>query len=105
VNGTLIEGPDEWAGRELRQLSSWKKSLSPVLAERAMLLRRALHISNGRTSRALVVKRAADLGAARMGACFTYQMPRALDAFRSPDWTRDFSRSDIEPLHDFNSTI
>jgi hypothetical protein len=103
TNGTLIEGPGEWAGRDLRQFSSWKGSLSPVVAERAMLLRRALHISNGRASRALVIERAADLGPARMGACFTYQMPRALDAFRSPDWTRDFSRSGIEPLHDFNS--
>jgi hypothetical protein len=103
VNGTLIEGPGEWSGRELRQFSGWKKSLSTALAERAMLLRRALYISNGRASRALSISRAADMGAARMGACFTYQMPRALDAFRSPGWARDFSRSGAEPLQDFNA--
>jgi hypothetical protein len=96
------EGPGEWAGRNLRQLSTWKASLPPVLAERAMLLRRAVHISNGRNSAALAVERAADRGPARMGACFTYQMPRALDACRSPDWIRDFSRSNIPPLSDFD---
>jgi hypothetical protein len=103
VDGTLIAGPGDWAGRDLRQLSRWKGSLPKLLAERATLLRRGLHISNGRSSRALGINRAADLGAARMGACFTYQMPRALHALRSSDGgSRDFSRLGTEPLHDFN---
>jgi hypothetical protein len=102
MNGTRIEGPGEWAGRDLRQLSTWKHSLSPELIERAVLLRRVVHISNGRTSNVPKVARAADRGSARIGACFTYQMPRALDALASPDSIRDFSCSGIEPLHDFN---
>lgn len=102
MNGTRIEAPDAWAGRDLRQLSTWKTSLSSTVAEHAMLLRRAVHISNGRNSNALVVQRASDRGPARMGACFTYQMPRALDAYRSPDWIRDFSHSDIGPLQDID---
>src|SRR5262249_22097619 len=40
MNGTLIEGPGEWAGRDLRQLSTWKHSLSRELIERSVLLRR-----------------------------------------------------------------
>ena len=49
-----------------------------------------------------ILRRAADRGPSRMGACFTYQMPRALNALQSPDRNRDFSRSDDEPLQDFN---
>jgi hypothetical protein len=102
VNGTRLEGSGTWAGRDLRDLSKWKKDLSPVLAERSMLLRRALHVSNRRTSKIDVGQRAADRGSARMGACFTYQLPRALESYRSPDFIRDFSHSGGEPLADFD---
>lgn len=107
LDGTLIEGegPDVWAGRDLRQLSQWKSSLTVADAERAMLLRRVVHISGGRNSQNLNVARAADRGPARMGACFTYQMPRAESALRSPDWVRDFSQPGAEPLRDFDSEI
>jgi hypothetical protein len=102
MNGTLIEGPDDWAGRELRQFSTWKKSLSASLAERAMLLRRAVHVSNGRKLTNQAVKRPVDRGPARLGACFTYQMPRVLNALQSSSVARDFSRSGTEPLQDFD---
>lgn len=98
MNDTLIEGPADWAGRDLRQLSRWKHSLSTQAAERATLLRRVVHISGGRNSTNLLVERASDRGPERMGACFTYQMPRAETAFRSPDWIRDFSLPGAEPL-------
>lgn len=103
LDGTRIEEPDTWAGRDLRQLSEWRSSLTAIDAERAMLLRRVVHISGGRTSRNLDIERASDRGPSRMGACFTYQMPRALEALRTPDWVRDFSRPGAAPLSDFNA--
>jgi hypothetical protein len=105
LDGTQIEGPGEWAGRDLRQLSQWKSSLSAADAERAMLLRRVVHISGGRNSQSLNVERASDRGPLRMGACFTYQMPRALDALRTPDWVRDFSQPGAEPLSGFDPDL
>lgn len=102
MNGTLIEGSAPWAGRDLRELSRWKTSLPAVEAERAMLLRRVVHISGGRNSKSLAVERASDRGPARMGACFTYQLPRAENAFRTPDWVRDFSLAGTEPLQNFD---
>lgn len=105
LDGTRIEGSDAWAGRDLRQLSQWKSSLTRADAERAMLLRRVVHISGGRNSQNLNIERASDRGPSRMGACFTYQMPRALDALRTPDWVRDFSRAGAEPLRGFDPEI
>lgn len=105
LGGTRIEGPESWAGRDLRQLSQWKSTLTVADAERAMLLRRVVHISGGRNSQNLNIERASDRGPERMGACFTYQMPRALDALRTPDWIRDFSQPGAEPLRGFTPEI
>lgn len=110
LSGTVItdagiEGADTWVGRDLRQLSQWRTSLSAADAERAMLLRRVVHISGGRNSTNLIIARASDRGPARMGACFTYQIPRAENAFRSPDWVRDFSQLGAEPLRDFEPEL
>lgn len=105
LDGTLIEGPYAWTGRDLRQLSQWKSLLSAVDREHAMLLRRVVHISGGRNSQNLDIARASDRGPSRMGACFTYQMPRALDAWRTPDWVRDFSQPGAEPLRDFEPDL
>ena len=104
INGTVIERPDGWAGRDLRQLSSWKTALGAVDVERAMLLRRAVYVSGGRrmTDQLVRAERASDRGPARMGVCFTYQMPRALEAYASPDWVRDFSGSQAQPLQFFD---
>lgn len=105
LDGTRIDGPEAWAGRDLRQLSQWKSALTFADAERAMLLRRVVHISGGRNSQNLNIERASDRGPARMGACFTYQMPRALDALRTPDWVRDFSQPGAEPLRGFDPDV
>ena len=102
LDGTRIEGPDPWAGLDLRALSRWKNELSPVDAERAALLRRALFVSGSRTTEDSAMTRAADRGPARMGACFTYQLPRALESFRIANWRRDFSLSKDEPLAGFD---
>jgi hypothetical protein len=104
INGTLIESPDGWAGRDLRHLSSWKTELPAVDVERALLLRRAVYVSGGRrmTDQLVRAERASDRGPSRLGVCFTYQMPRVLDAFASPDWVRDFSGSQAQPLQFFD---
>ncbi|HEX7857907.1 MAG TPA: DUF2889 domain-containing protein [Sphingobium sp.] len=101
VHGTLIEGSGEWAGRDLRKLSAWKCELSPPLAEYAMMLRRAIQVSGSRRQPEVIAARAGDR-ANRMGACFTYQMPRAMDAVQRRDWRIDFSATKVGPLRDFD---
>ncbi len=106
VDGTMIEAPDDWAGRDLRKLSTWKQSLIPIDAERAMLMRRVIHIPNGRGVSDEVMKSfTADLLRQRIGACFRYQMPRALEATQSPHWRRDFSLTDDDPLQGFDPEV
>lgn len=103
LDGTTIEGPAPWAGRDLRRLSVWRKELDPDIALRAMMLRRTVHISGVRRRPDPVAQRAMDLGPSRMGACFTYQTPRARDAEPSGVARIDFSHSaDIEPLRGFD---
>jgi hypothetical protein len=102
LHGTLIAGPGEWVGRELRKMSVWRQSLDPVSAERAMLMRRAVHISGGRAHVRAATGRAADAGPARLGACYTYTMPRARDAEPVLEWRIDFSRTGQPPLQGYN---
>jgi Protein of unknown function (DUF2889) len=96
--GTAIEGSSPDAGRDLRKLSQWKQDLSPRDAERATMLRRAVFISGGRQFVAPAEMRAADQGPARLGVCFNYQLPQASESTRTPDWRKDFSAGDTEPL-------
>jgi len=103
LKGTVIESPADWAGRDLRKLSSWKQSLAARQSLWAMLLRRAAHISHGRQLPALFpVQRAVDRGPERMGACFTYQLPRAENAVQSKFMRRDFSQTDEDPLQGYH---
>lgn len=103
LNGTQIEGPIEWAGKDLRKLSAWKRELTPRDAIRATILRRAVFVSGVRRQPAVdPTERAADRGPERLGACYTYQLPRALDAVRVLDDRKDFSLSGTEPLQDFD---
>ena len=102
LNGTLIEGPAQWAGLDMRKLSVWKRDLTPAQARYAMLLRRAVYVSGARAHADRMVGRAADRGPDRMGACFTYQMPRALDAEASRNPLNDFSAADTGPLQGFD---
>jgi hypothetical protein len=98
--GTLLEGPGAWTGRDLRKLSTWKRDLSPEVAERAMMLRRAVQVSGARRQPEVFGVRAGERSE-RMGACFTYQMPRANDAEHSKDWRIDWSATTHGPLQDF----
>lgn len=98
VHGSAIEGPEPWAGRELRRLSSWRHELTPELREWAGLLRRVVQISQGRGLALETQKSAADWGKGRLGACFTYQPARAATARRIPGWIRNFSDDPAGPL-------
>lgn len=99
VNRTRIEGSGDWTGRDLREFSSWKQALSPAVARRAMMLRRAIFVSGVRAHAQPMDGHAADRG--RLGACYTYQMPRARDAVPSRQRRMDFSRGSEGPLQDF----
>lgn len=103
LDGTIIVEPSKWAGQDLRKFSVWKHRLSPRDAELSRLLRRAVHISGGRrVSDKVVTKVSSDFLSRRMGACFRYQAPQAMEATRSPNWKQDFSLTDVEPLRDFD---
>lgn len=98
LEGTTIAGPEPFAGRDLRKLSQWKHELTAGDAERATMLRRAVFISGGRQFVASPGLKAVDLGPGRMGACFNYQLPQAEQSTRTPNWLRDWSGSNSEPL-------
>lgn len=101
LNDTEIEGPGEWAGRNLKKLSVWKQELPPETALWAAMLRRAAFVSGVRRQPEFTPGQTADRGPLRIGACFTYQLPRARDATRSTNWRRDFSQSPDAPLRGF----
>ncbi|MFT3967341.1 MAG: DUF2889 domain-containing protein, partial [Sphingobium sp.] len=101
LHGTMIEGPEPWTGRDLRRLSSWKGELPPGLARRVMMLRRAVQVSGSRRQPEVIADRAGER-TGRLGACFTYQMPRAMDAVQRRDWRIDFSAGAAGPLQDFD---
>jgi Protein of unknown function (DUF2889) len=103
MNGWLIEGSPEWAGKDLLQLSKWRKTLDRTWAERANLLRRAIVVSHGRKPPEELPKRADD--PRRVGACFTYTLPRGHDAIRRHDLRRDFSDSADGPLQNYHPEI
>lgn len=98
LDGTLIEGPAPFAGRDLRALSKWKGELAPRDAERALLLRRAVYISGARQYVPPPMESAANGGALRLGVCFNYQLPQAAQSRRHAVWRKDFSQSGDEPL-------
>lgn len=98
LDGTAITGSGAHAGRDLRQLSKWKRDLPAKEAEWATLLRRAIFVSGARQYIAPDLEQTAAMNRDRMGVCFNYRMPQAQDSTRTPNWHRDFSESGIEPL-------
>jgi hypothetical protein len=94
LEGTMIAG----AGLDLRQLSQWKRQLPPDEAERATLLRRAIYVSGARQYVPPPNDPPAAQSLERMGVCFNYQLPQAETSRRTPNWHRDFSTFDREPL-------
>lgn len=98
LDGTAIAGSGIHAGRDLRQLSRWKRELPPQEAEWATLLRRAIFVSGARQYVPPAGQQTAVMSEGRMGVCFNYQLPQAEHSTRNPDWHRDFSESGREPL-------
>jgi hypothetical protein len=99
LDGTTIAG----TGRDLRQLSKWKRELPAREAEWATLLRRAVFVSGARQYVAPSLEQTAAMNAGRMGVCYNYQMPQAEHSTRTPNWHRDFSQSGREPLEGFDA--
>ena len=102
LQGTQIIGPDEWTGKDLRTLSSWKKKLSGADSLRAITLRRAVFVSGVRAYPNVMKGTAADRAPNRAGACFTYQLPRAENALPTQQLHKDFSQSKTQPLAQFD---
>jgi hypothetical protein len=92
--GTELHGE----GRDLRQLSQWKRELSTRDAERATMLRRAVFVSGVRQYTAPAELTAAEPGSQRMGVCYNYQLPQAETSTRTPNWLTDWSAGAGEPL-------
>ena len=102
LRGTIIEGSERFAGRNIKRVSQWKREYSPQEAEWATLLRRAIFISGGRVYMPQMDKRAVEMATGRMGVCYNYQLPQAEQStpiFRN----RDFSVSGHEPLEGFDA--
>ncbi len=99
LTGTAIEGE----GRDLRQLSQWKRDLLPRDAERATMLRRAVFVSGVRQYSAPASLTAAEPGSQRMGVCYNYQLPQAATSTRNQEWVTDWSAGAGEPLEGFDA--
>ena len=100
INGTMIEGPARFAGRDLKRVSTWKHEYAPDEAEQATMLRRAIFVSGARKYKLENNRKAVDTPLARKGVCFNYQSPQ-LEESLSLYEVRDFSNGDREPLQGF----
>jgi len=100
INGTMIDGPDRFAGRDLKRVSTWKHEYSAEEAEHATLLRRAIFVSGARRQKLEKNRRGVDMQLARHGVCFNYRSPQ-LEETISLYESRDFSNGDQRPLEGF----
>lgn len=89
--------PHPYAGRNLRALRQWVTELDPGEAEAALLLRRAVFISIGRTFDPDVQR---DVPTPPPGACFTHQPENFDPDARARGSRRDFSEGRAGPLAD-----
>jgi len=99
VDGTMIEGPERYAGRDMKRVSKWKTEFPPDEAEWATLLRRAIFIAPARVYDPPFGRKASEMGEFRMGVCYNYQFPQVEESEPLFD-RRDFSMSGKEPLQD-----
>ncbi|MDG2005593.1 MAG: hypothetical protein P8J20_19895 [Novosphingobium sp.] len=97
LDGTMIEAPERFAGRDMKRVSRWKHEFPPEEAEWATLLRRAIFIAPARVYDPPFGKKAGEMGEFRMGVCYNYQEPQIHDSEPLFD-KRDFSMSGKEPL-------
>lgn len=97
LDGTIIDGPERFAGRDIKRVSKWRSEYPPEEAEWATLLRRAIFIAPGRIYEPPFGQRAAEMGPMRMGVCYNYKLPQAEESTPIFD-RRDFSMSGKQPL-------
>lgn len=101
LDGLDIVGPEAWADRNLKSLSAWGRTLAPEVLRQAAMLRRAIFVSGVRSQPDGGPEFAADRGPQRLGACFSYQLPRADHASNSRQPRIDFSARGRAPLDGF----
>jgi len=103
LDGTMIVGPGEFAGRDIKRVSQWKHEYGQDIVEQAPLLRRVVFISGGRAfDPPPDLPYASQQGPARIGVCFNFQLPRAEASVRRNPWHHDFSAGGPEPLAGFD---
>lgn len=92
VNGPIIEGPAPFTGINIREgMARWALStLSPDLAEAALLLRRCTMISIGKTHNL-----DSQIHASSTDRCYSQQTVRAPRALRMQGSTWDFASSEL----------
>jgi len=97
LEGTVIRGPERFAGLDIKRVSKWKHDFPENEAEWSTLLRRAIFVSGARQYETPTNVRASQMGPTRLGVCFNYQMPQAGESTPIFD-RRDFSSGEVEPL-------
>lgn len=95
LDAETILPPHAQAGRNLRQLKHWAAELEPEEREAALLLRRAVFISIGRT---FDPDTQDDVPNPPPGACFTHQPENYEPEARFRGSRRDFTHADHGPL-------
>lgn len=91
VNGPIIEGPEPFSGINIREgMARWAlATLTPELAEAALLLRRCTMISIGKTHNL-----DSQVHASSTDRCYSQQAIRAPEALRMKGSTWDFETGD-----------
>lgn len=100
ITSTMIDGPERFAGRDLKRVSTWKHEYPADIAEQATMLRRAIFVSGARRHTLEKNRRGTEMQLARHGVCFNYRSPQ-LEETISLYETREFSQSGHEPLDGF----
>ena len=90
LDGTVIAAPEEWAGRDLRQVSKWKQDLDPEEAELMVMLRRAVYVSSARGYTMRPGLEGPQSPLARHAPCYNYRSP-GVEETRSLYEVREFS--------------
>lgn len=97
LDGQTILAPSPHAGRSLRELRTWRTDLAPKDRERAMILRRAVFLVQGRRFDPGTVGTAAQMTQQR-GVCFTYDPARSANSYPIVESKLDFTKEPEPPL-------
>ena len=105
VAQNVVQEPEPYAGRDLRQIMPWAEAVlaDPDVLEAVGLLRRAMKISDGRVYDMDRIERADYFADQVMGGCFVFQPGVVERARRNRGTVRDFSGSPDGLLSDLMS--